>query len=56
MRYVYERILRTQYKAVVAALLTANNDSAINEIRSGSVHKTEGRIYNNFFVYFVLEK
>lgn len=36
-------------------LLTANNDPAMNEIRNGSVHKIEERIYihNSFlFIWF----
>lgn len=53
----YGRILRMQYRAVVAALLTANNDPAINEIRNGSVHKIEGRIYiHNSFLFILFPR
>lgn len=46
-----------QYSTVIGALLTANNDSAINEIRNGSVHKIEGRIYiHNSFLFILFPR
>lgn len=55
MRYITN--FANAIRAVVAALLTANNDPAINEIRNGSVHKIEERIYiHNSFLFILFPR